>query len=85
MSFQSTGATYIREIKVDTNGHMEFVGSGSPLKVEFTSSKVVMSSVIDRDVEYEPPEHGPPHPHAETALSFFEEWIDTAEARFFPG
>lgn len=84
VSFRSTGTTHIREIRGYADGHMEFIGSGSPLKVEFTPSKVVMSSVVVRDVKYEPPEHGPPHPHAETALSFFEEWIDAAEAKFFP-
>jgi len=83
VSFQSTGATHIREIRGYADGRMELIGSGSPLKVEFTPSKVIMSSVVNRGVEYEPPENGPPHPHAENALPFFEEWIDAAEAKFF--
>ena len=66
------------------DGHIEIVGSGSPLRVEFTPSKVVMSSVVNCNVEYEPPEHGPPHPHAEIALSFLEEFIGAAGAKFFP-
>ncbi len=84
MNIQSTGATHIQELRADASGNVEVIGSGSPLKIEFTPSKVVMTSVVDRGVTYEPPEHGPPHPHAENALPFFEEWLDDAKAKFFP-
>lgn len=84
MSFQSTGSTYIQEIKGYSNGRLEIVGSGSPIAVKFTPSKVIMIMATDRGVDYEAPDDQPPHIHAEAALPFIEEWIKKAEAKFFP-